>query len=354
MIRRRRPVRETAFSFDSFLDLVTNIVGIIIRLILVVWVGAQSYNALPDVLKSRQAALPKPAAEPPPITDPLEAELARQRAELAEAERRMLEQLRQLELERGKEARAGQELAEVEARRDGLRRDLARLDEDKADPARSQQEVTHSLAELQKRREALAAELKALEKLPPLKKTLHYRTPVSQPVDAEEWHFECKDGRVTFINIAAFVALIKRDLDENSKALENRWSYQDATETVGDFRMNYTLERGRTAMDQAFGATAPGGGGFRIGVSWQLEPVVPDRGETVEAALQPGSAFRRVVDGLPRDSSAVTFWVYPDSFTLYRQLRDFLADRDITVAGRPLPFGFPISSSPSGTASRGQ
>ena len=49
MIRRRRPAQETAFSFDSFLDLVTNIVGIIIRLILVVWVGAQGYNALPDV-----------------------------------------------------------------------------------------------------------------------------------------------------------------------------------------------------------------------------------------------------------------------------------------------------------------
>jgi hypothetical protein len=159
---------------------------------------------------------------------------------------------------------------------------------------------------------------------------------------------------VTFINIAAFVALIKRDLEENSKELENQWSYKDVTETVGDFRMNYTLERGRSAMESAFEAASPGRGGYRISVSWQLEPVVSDRGETVADALKTGSAFRRVVDGLPRDSSAVTFWVYPDSFAVYRQLRDFLADRDITVAGRPLPFGFPISSSPSGTASRGQ
>ena len=37
MLRRRRPLKNEAiqFSFDSFLDLVTNVVGIIIRLILV-------------------------------------------------------------------------------------------------------------------------------------------------------------------------------------------------------------------------------------------------------------------------------------------------------------------------------
>ena len=38
-------MRES-FSFDSFLDVVANVVGIIIRLILVVWVGARSYDSL--------------------------------------------------------------------------------------------------------------------------------------------------------------------------------------------------------------------------------------------------------------------------------------------------------------------
>ena len=42
--RRRRCEREIAFSFDSFLDLVANVVGIIIRLILVAWVGARTYT----------------------------------------------------------------------------------------------------------------------------------------------------------------------------------------------------------------------------------------------------------------------------------------------------------------------
>ena len=50
----------------------------------------------------------------------------------------------------------------------------------------------------------------------------------------------------------------------------------------------------------------------------------------------------------------VTLWVYPDSFTLYRQLRDYLVERNVVVAGRPLPDGLPIASSRRGTSSRGQ
>ena len=45
MYRRRRASREKiVFSFDSFLDVVANVNGIIIRLILVAWVGARAYH----------------------------------------------------------------------------------------------------------------------------------------------------------------------------------------------------------------------------------------------------------------------------------------------------------------------
>ncbi len=61
-----------------------------------------------------------------------------------------------------------------------------------------------------------------------------------------------------------------------------------------------------------------------------------------------------MVDALDPKTTAVTFWVYPDSFPLYRRLRDLLHERDFVVAGRPLPEGMPIGSSRHGTASRGQ
>src|SRR5215468_6605951 len=99
MIRRRRRAREIPFSFDSFLDVVANVVGIIIRLILVVWVGARSYTGIHELM-----APPEPAAvaeadagEPSDEPDPLTGELAEERKRLAEAEAALREQLAQLD-----------------------------------------------------------------------------------------------------------------------------------------------------------------------------------------------------------------------------------------------------------------
>ena len=87
---------------------------------------------------------------------------------------------------------------------------------------------------------------------------------------------------------------------------------------------------------------------------WQVVPLEAKRGETAAAALAPASDFRHIVDILDAHQAAVTFWVYPDSFDLFRQLRDYLYEHDIMVAGRPLPAGAFITASRHGSVSRGQ
>ena len=76
--------------------------------------------------------------------------------------------------------------------------------------------------------------------------------------------------------------------------------------------------------------------------------------QALKQALAEGSEFRRIIDHLDPTQTAVTFWVYPESFGVYRQLRDYCLRRDLLVAGRPLPRGVPIASSRNGSASRGQ
>src|SRR5215813_11435123 len=87
MRRRFRPAREIAFSFDSFLDVVANVVGIIIRMILVVWVGARAYTHLQA--KSRPVASEPPSlveeAEPPAAEIPLAKEIKVTEKQLAQA-----------------------------------------------------------------------------------------------------------------------------------------------------------------------------------------------------------------------------------------------------------------------------
>src|SRR5271157_1826493 len=96
MIRRRHRTREIPFSFDSFLDIVANVVGVIIRLILVVWVGARSYSSVQPML-APVAPAEDPSQQTRPSADPLQDELARHRQELAAMRERLLAQLRQLE-----------------------------------------------------------------------------------------------------------------------------------------------------------------------------------------------------------------------------------------------------------------
>src|SRR5207249_3536062 len=95
MYRRRRRAREIPFSFDSFLDVVANVCGIIIRLILVAWVGARSYHAVAGKnaieatsLPAQPMAVHAARAEQPKISDPLEQELQRHREELEKQQQR--------------------------------------------------------------------------------------------------------------------------------------------------------------------------------------------------------------------------------------------------------------------------
>ena len=161
---------------------------------------------------------------------------------------------------------------------------------------------------------------------------------------------------MAFIDAPALLAIAQRDLEEKGQLLRTQWQVSDVTSSVGGFRLRYTVARERGLSDGASPADDPGSHeGFRYGLAeWIAEPTAPVRGESLQAALADHSQFRQVADRLDPEQAAITFWVYPDSFPLYRQLRDYLYDRNLVVAGRPLPEGFPITCSRQGSRSLGQ
>jgi hypothetical protein len=348
MIRRRRRQREIAFSFDSFLDVVANVVGIIIRLILVVWVGARSYTGIQVA-----ATNPAPAAETaaPLPRDPFQDELEQRRRELARAQNRLLEQLRHLQAAETETAPLDD--TAVTARRRELERERAALEGKEAERDRFLHMTALSGEEVRERSRRLTDELKALEKLPPLKKTYRYKTPVSQPVQAEELLFEIQSGRVAFIDIGMMLQDVRARVKEKGEDLRGSWQADGYVGPIGPFRLHYLIERDRGPVD--VGGAPDSQASFRYGMTaWVVEPMAPQRGEPVEAALAPNSEFRRIVDTIDPQHTVVTFFVYADSFAAFRQVRDYLYERDVVVAGRPLPQGAPIASSRNGTRSRGQ
>jgi hypothetical protein len=177
-------------------------------------------------------------------------------------------------------------------------------------------------------------------------------------VATEEYLFECRHGRVTFANVPALLNEVRKALPEKVEQLRTRWDVTDVAGPVGEFRLRYTLERVRSSpLDMVLGNQPPvDEDRFQYGLKrWELEPVSPVRGETLREALCDGSRFRGLVDRADPQETALTFFVYPDSFELYRGLRDYLHDRGFIVAGRPLPDGQPIvGSARHGSISRGQ
>src|SRR5262249_23324288 len=155
----------------------------------------------------------------------------------------------------------------------------------------------------------LNEEIQALQKLPP-PKTLRYRTPVSRPVQSDEIMFECHHGRVTFVDIAALLAEVRRGMEAKVTLLHSQWLVDDVAGPVGAFRLRYTVERERGVLDPLGGAAPDARTTFRYGISrWEVEPVALVRGETLEAAFTDGSEFRQISDAIDAQM-VVTIWVY--------------------------------------------
>src|SRR5437016_4372032 len=169
MYRRRRRTRDIPFSFDSFLDVVANVCGIIIRLILVAWVGARSYHLVAAQRALETPPEPAPAVqhvglEPREIKDPLELDLLRQRRELEQHEQRLLDQLRQYQHLRSGNVQASAELTELTATQAALEGERGQLEQTTSRQNAATQTVQLSLSELKQRSSQLAAELRELEK----------------------------------------------------------------------------------------------------------------------------------------------------------------------------------------------
>lgn len=356
MIRRRRRNREVPFSFDSFLDVVANVCGIVIRLILVAWVGARSYPSIQRLLASAPSPTVESATDeltPPPE---IAADIERHRRELAIAQSELLEKLRLVDDVKGRATAAESRLVGLSGRRDEIEQCLAQTDLGAPAGDVADNPSVLSLSDLNRRRQQLLSDIRSLKQLEKPGKVLRYQTPVSQPVQAEQFMFECRAERVSFIDLSALVAAARRDLPDKAEALKTQWQSEATTVAFGAFRLRYSLEREPGFADSMSNTPSPAHqAGYRYGLTgWVVEPLDPNRGESLTQALATGSEFRRVTDALDPRQAVVTFWVYPDSFALFRALRDHLYARDLVVAGRPLPLETPIAGSRHGTTSRGQ
>ena len=176
------------------------------------------------------------------------------------------------------------------------------------------------------------------------------KSPVARPTAIDEFHFELHRDRVSFVNLDRLLDLAKADAQVRIRMSDRTGLINSQVGPVGSFSLSYVLGRANAGIDELIQRQS-----IRFDLKgWEIVPESEQRGETYEATRNPVSEYARAVHRLSPGRSVVTFWVYPDSFSLYRRLRAELVAGNFSVAGRPLPEGMTIRGSPMGSASAAQ
>jgi len=179
-----------------------------------------------------------------------------------------------------------------------------------------------------------------------------YPTPISRTVDGPEAHCLVANGRVVFISLEPLLRQFRSQAKRQVYKLLEQPELTDLVGPVDGFRLRYTLERHDVAPEM--GVRGGHGGSYAELRKWTLIPTSNDLGEPVRLALQRGSDFRRRLAKILPGRTTITIWVYPDGFDAFRQIRQELYRLGYSIATRPLPAGTSISGSPEGTKSATQ
>jgi hypothetical protein len=325
---RPKPEDISAAGQDSFLDVVTNIVGILIILVMVVGGRVQQIILKPQPSVAVDEALERELEDLEETVDSLEGDVEQLQV-----------QARTVAMSAAAAAEARLQLATaVSAAKVGLAEQKQANDAARVAAA----ERAAKKSDLEAAFQQCSLELQGLAHVPATtKEVLAFPTPIGRTVNGEEIHFRLAAGRVAYIPLEELFGLAKAHTQRHAGALPQMAS---RVETVGPeqgFTLDYVIE---AKIDQARGQV------LIRSREWVVKPTSPTIGETVDEALAATSRFRRVLGGVKPDTT-VTLWCYPDSFPVYRALREELHRLGVPTAGRPLPEGAPIGGSTEGSKS---
>ncbi len=338
-MRRTRTKTENDSGQDSFLDIVANIVGILIILVVVVGARTQKDWISEATAKAQQEALEKEGETTEAIRK-ANARVTRETKELVQLAgktRSANEDLQFRFMERN------QLLAITEEARRQLEEKRSSLGSDDQDKFRHQSElfdVRRKLDEVE--RERITLECRKDEPIV----LRHLPTPLAKIAGDSEIHFRLSNGRIAYVPFHELEREVIADFQRNNQVSRNQPKHMGTVGPIGGFRMKYLVNfQSRAGFNSAMG---------RPSVRASFHPVRPDIGEKTGFALNEGSGFNKVIAAAHPHQTVVTIWTYPDSFAEFREIKNWLHNKGFATAGRPLPDGCPIGSSSDGTRSSAQ
>ena len=349
MSRGSRNRTKIEMGHDSFLDIVANLVGILI--ILVVILGTQSHSVIQQVREEAEKTAPVIELGPPPASVEQVAEISRQTARARSAQsdsdrfeaqiKTMDQKVEELNRQRGLllDLLAQAKLAWEDAKKE--------IDQEKADAAARQTKIERLQSELadlegeRARLESMKAPIVAVEHLP---------TPMAKTVFGDEIHFRLRENRLSVVPIEKLISEIKQDFKRVASG-PREGMMDAAVGPVKGYVARYVMNKRKEYMRSSSGA----GPGMRIQlVKMTVEPLSEPYGEPIQDILANSQTLDIELAGRKPGSTTITVWVYPDSFAAFRQLKETLYAKGYPTAARPLPMDRAITGGPQGSRSAAQ
>jgi len=347
MIQMRKKRTALELGHDAFLDIVANLVGILI--ILVVVLGSQSTAVIEEI--NQQLRDDSVTDTGQYATDEQLARLSQQamRAASAQADSNRFEGLirqyeQQLEVKRQQRAIFLDLLSEAQAAWEDKQQEL---DRQATEAARRNTKFRLAQDELQK----LEGERKRLEDQPESVIAVeHLPTPMAKTVFGDELHFRLKDNRLSVVPIEKLLNEIRSDFERVASSSRNG-QMEAAVGPVRGYIARYRMDKDRAMVAR--------GGQVQMATRIQLvgmsvEPLEEPHGQPLQKVLANRSELDIELAGRNPGSTTITVWVYPDSFAAFRQLKEHLYARGFATAARPLPMDHLISGGPDGSRSNAQ
>lgn len=324
---------------DAFLDIVANLVGILI--ILVVLVGAharssvttaqapddqiaeqiQQANLAADDAASRVNVLVQDNEELEVIIDQENA-VARQLTEVRHRRLVALEELKQkFQIKQQQLDQQQQQRLAKESEKIALQRQLKQLSD-----------TTAAVSNLKTN----SSDAKTID---------HYPNPIARTVFSQEIHFRLTGGKLVHVPLDELVSKMKQDWKLIAERRTQFNNARDTTGPIGNFRLQYELETSSLVGDRRQ---------IRF-KRFTLYPVVEDAGEPVAVALaDPQSQWNQLLRNQTPHQTTVSVWVYPDSFEDHATVKTWLYEHKFKMASWPLDFGRLISGGPNGLRTSAQ
>ncbi len=348
MSRRAARPKTAEPGGDEFLDVVANLVGILIILVMVIGAGARSAA----MALAKKEIAPEASAAP---TEPAP-EIAEWNAELATAQstNRSLQAAAHDVEQRIEEEKRALALREQERGQVQLLVNVAeeRLNEHRTDLSSAEQEqydLQAKLVSVQRELQQLDQAKRVAGEQPPPKVLEHFPTPMAKTVFGTELHFRLHNGLIAFVPWDELVERLKADAPNRVHRLRDTDRVEETLPPMGGFVLKYALKKTSGVVRT--------GGGMATQTKIELDrfvliPVREPMGEPVREALaNPQSDLLGRLNALGPRRATLTVWVYPESFEDFRILKSEMFKRGFLTAARPLPTGMPIGGSPDGSRS---